>query len=108
MKIFISILFAIAMVTVTFAQRAEPGQRQTPPSPQEMLERATEELVLTTDQVKQWQDIHEKYRDDLRETDNRRETMRKMGKELEAILSEEQRTAFTEMRARQHPPRRGN
>ncbi len=87
----------ILMVTFVHGQDQRPknGER---PSPEEMIEKATKELSLTDDQVKEWQEIHEKYAEAMKERSSARETRKKMGEELEATLTEEQLEKFKNMR----------
>lgn len=82
------------------------SQNQPPKGPrgEDMIKQATKELSLTEDQVKQWKVIHKKYPmpDDRQKAEENR---KKMGKELEATLTEEQIKKFQEMREKQGPPR---
>lgn len=97
-----AMILGMVLVT-TFAnaqdQRPQRGER---PTPEQMIEKATEELSLTEEQVKQWKEIHAKYEESMKDRSTAHETRKKMGEELEATLTEEQLEKFKEMR-----PRRG-
>ena len=93
--------------TLSWAQGQGGGQRPTPPSSAEMIKKATEVLSLTDQQVQQWTEIHKKYEADLKDRSKAQATRQKMGKELEATLTEEQLVKFKEMQKKQRPPRGG-
>ncbi len=79
------------------------GQRPTPPTIEERIEKAKEELTLSEDQAAEWQVIFEKYEDQIQEA--RQNQDRKAGeslrntvnKELLATLDEGQQIAFEKM-----------
>jgi len=81
------------------------GQRPERPSPEKMLEKFTEELNLTEEQVAAWRDIHETYGEDMRS--DPRATMPKVEGEIEKILTEEQWEQFKEMRPKRRKRRDG-
>lgn len=88
------ILTLVAMVTISKAQR---GQR--PPNLEQRIERAEKELGLSESQVEAWKAVHTKYENELKASrSERRSIHEKMEKELEAILDEEQKAKFLEMR----------
>lgn len=103
MKKVIMMIYILGVATLSFAQRG--GQRQGPPSPEEMIKKATKELSLTDDQVKEWEAIHEKYEDAMKDRSKAQETRKAMGQELEATLTEDQLEKFKKMRQNQRPPR---
>ena len=89
------ILGMVLITTFVNAQGQRP-QRGERPTPEQMIEKATEELNLTEEQVKQWKEIHKKFEDSKKD----HETRKQMGAELEATLTEEQLEKFREMRPR--------
>ena len=109
-KIILTISF-ISLVTLAWSQGpnggGQRGDRPEMPSSKEMIEKATKELDLSDAQVKKWEEIHEKYEDDMKNQESARNTMHKMGKELEATLTKEQLEKFKKMQRRQGPPRSG-
>lgn len=107
-KISIAIVFAIvSMSTVAMAQE-QKGQRPAPPSAEEMIKKATEELSLSDEQVAQWTAIHKKYDASIKERAKAEKNLQAMGKELEATLNEAQQEKFEKMRKSQGPPPRKN
>lgn len=105
-------LIVIACMTVvTLGAYAQPGGggRPSPPDPAEMIAQATKNLDLTDSQVAQWEAIHEKYEDKMESSRGDREEGQavrlQMQAELEATLTQEQKTKFTAMR--ENRPRRG-
>lgn len=81
-----------------------------PPKPEDIekrMEKAREALELSDEQFDQWQAIHEKYAEDMKaamEARDRKKGMEvreKMGGELEAVLTEEQKVKFEEMREKE-------
>jgi len=99
------VISLVGFSTLGFAQ-GQRQQRPEPPSPKEMIKKATKELSLTETQVKKWTEIHEKYESALKERAKAQTNMQKMGKELEATLTEEQSEKFKKMRENHGPPRR--
>ncbi|MEO9870762.1 Spy/CpxP family protein refolding chaperone [Ekhidna sp.] len=104
MKKTLIILGMICMVTFVNAQGQRP-ERKAPPSAEQMIKKATKELSLTGDQIKQWEAIHEKYKDAMKEQQKAEETRKKMEEELEATLTEDQLEKFRKMRPKR--PKRG-
>lgn len=94
MKKLLMIISFMVLASTLFAQ----GSNRQRPSKEDQLEKVTKELSLTDQQVEQWTAIHEKYESALQDRDQARETRKKMGAELEAILTEEQLAKFKEMR----------
>lgn len=82
----------MTMVSVACAQQ----DRQRPPSPEQMLEKMTEELTLSEEQVASWQAIHEKYGDEMKS--NGREIRPKLEADIKEILTDEQWEKFQEMK----------
>ena len=105
MKKLIMAISLVGFTTLGFAQE-QRQQRPEPPSPKEMIKKATKELSLTETQVEKWTEIHEKYESSIKEMAKTHTTMQKMGKELEATLTEEQTEKFKKMRENHGPPRR--
>jgi len=106
-KIIFSILL-IALSTFAWSQATtDPRERPEKPSSEEMIKQATKDLSLTDEQVIQWTEIHKKYESALEDRSKARETRQAMGKELEAILTEEQLEKFKQLQPRQSR-RRGN
>lgn len=106
MKKTMIIIGMLFLVTLVNAQDRRP-QRGDRPSPEQMIEKATKELDLTDEQVKQWHEIHKKYGEAMKDRSNARETRTKMGEELEATLTEEQLEKFKKMRAKRRPGKGG-
>lgn len=103
MKKLIMIISLVSLTSFGFAQ----GQRPQRPSSEEMIKKATEELSLTDAQAEQWTEIHAKYESSMKDRSKAQSTMKKMGQELEATLTEDQLALFKKMRESQgHPPRR--
>ncbi|MEM8894442.1 MAG: Spy/CpxP family protein refolding chaperone [Bacteroidota bacterium] len=101
-------LILILCIAVTgVAAHAQRGDR--PPSPEQMIARATEELDLTQDQVSQWEAIHEKYGEQMKSARQDREQRKALREEIEveinAILNNEQQVKFAEMK--KNRPKRG-
>lgn len=102
MKKTMIMLVLLAITCTTRAQQGR-GQRPEPPSVEERLEQATEQLTLTDDQVQDWKSIFEKYDDQLQEArDNRDrktgESLRtSLNEELMATLNEDQQAKFEKM-----------
>ncbi|MFT7032216.1 MAG: coenzyme F420-reducing hydrogenase alpha subunit [Cyclobacteriaceae bacterium] len=105
MKKLMIVISLVGFTTLGFAQ-GQRQQRPEPPSPKEMIKRATKELSLTKTQVEKWTEIHEKYESSIKEIEKTHTNMQKMGKELEAILTEEQSEKFKKMRENHGPARR--
>ncbi len=103
MKKLLMIISFMVLASTVFAQ----GSNRQRPSKEDQLEKVTKELSLTADQVEQWTAVHEKYESALQDREEARETRKKMGEELEAILNEEQLVKFKEMREK-HKGRRPN
>jgi LTXXQ motif family protein len=95
-----------SMFVAAFCYAQPSGQqRPQPPSAEEMIAKATKELSLTNEQVKQWQEIHKKYGKPSEDKQKADETRKAMGKELEATLTKEQLEKFKKMRESQRPPK---
>ena len=94
MKELLMIICLVATSSIVFAQ----GPNRQRPSMEKQIEKVTKELSLTADQVEQWTAIHEKYESAMQDREQARETRKKMGEELEAILNEDQLVKFKEMR----------
>ncbi len=98
-RLLILTLFVVGITGMALAQ----GQRR-PPSIDERVERATEQLNLTEDQAEQWRTINVKYEEDLksarenRDREKAKETIQKMDTELTAILDDEQKVKFEELK----------
>lgn len=103
MKELLMIICLVATSSIVFAQ----GPNRERPSKEEQLKRVTKELSLTTEQVEQWEAIHEKYEPSETERNQMREDRKKMGAELEAILNDDQLAKFKEMQ-KKRPERRRN
>lgn len=103
MKKTMKITIGIMLLCIVSLANAQEGQRQRrrPPSPEEMLKKATEELELTDDQVQAWKGIHEEYAEDMKE--NPREAIPKIETEIKEILSEEQWEKFGKMKPKKGP-----
>lgn len=95
MKKTLKITLGILLAGMVFWANAQPGQRQAPPSPDEILERATKTLQLTEDQISAWEEIHEKYAEQIEE--DPRKAGPKIATEIEGILTEEQWEQFQKM-----------
>ena len=97
------IVLMLLAVTFTAWSQQRRGQRPEPPSIEERLEQAKEQLTLTDDQVSDWKEIFEKYDDQMQEARENRdreagETLRKsLNEELMATLDEAQQEKFQEM-----------
>ena len=97
------LMMVLLTVCLGFAIQAQPGNGK-PPSLEEKIERAKTHLNLSDSQVAQWKAIHEKYEDDMKsarrsESSEKSKAFReKIDKELNAILDEEQKKKFTEMK----------
>ena len=81
------------------------GQRPERPSPEKMLEKFTEELSLTEEQVDAWREVHETYGEGMRS--DPRATMPKVEAEIEKILTAEQWEQFQQMRPKKRKRRDG-
>ena len=64
-------------------------------------------LSLSEQQVIKWTDIYKKYESDLKDKSKAYKTMRTIGKELEATLTEDQLKKFKEMQPKKGPHKRG-
>lgn len=101
MKKVIFLMLFLSFSTVSWSQGR--GQRTEPPSLEERLEQAKEQLALTEDQVSDWRTIFEKYDDQFQEARQNRdrtsgESLRTaLNEELMATLNEEQQEKFKEM-----------
>lgn len=95
-------LILLVLMTFTFSAWSQPvrGQRPSPPSIEERIEKAKEELDLSDDQAAAWKTIFDKYDDQIQEARQNQdrkagESIRKnMNDELLATLTEEQQEAF--------------
>lgn len=105
MKRIAMIIGLMSLVTIGFAQPGSNQQRPTPPTSEEMITKATKDLSLTDEQVKQWQEIHKKYGQPSEDRKKGEEARQAMGKELEATLTKEQLEKFNKMQKNQRPPR---
>lgn len=96
------ILLLLTVTTVAWSQQRR-GQRPEPPSIEERIEQAKEQLALTDDQVADWKAIFEKYDDKIQKARENRdratgENLRNsLNEELMATLDEEQQEKFKEM-----------
>lgn len=106
MKRIAMIIGMMSLTTFGFAQPGSNQQRPTPPTSEEMITKATKDLSLTDEQVKQWQEIHKKYGKPSEDRQKGDETRKAMGKELEATLTKEQLVKFKKMQKNQGPPPR--
>ena len=101
-KVIILLIFS-SQAFISEAQRTRP-EREQRPSQEEMIEKATKELSLTDEQIAEWKKIHDKYAEAMKASRSQaRETKESMGKELEAILNEDQLKKFREMREKRRP-----
>ncbi|AKP53524.1 hypothetical protein CA2015_4172 [Cyclobacterium amurskyense] len=97
----------VALTSLSYAQ-GQRGQRPEPPSVEEMIKMATKELSLSKEQVSEWEVIHEKYADALKDRSSAQETRKKMEEELEATLTENQLEKYIENRKKGgNRPQRG-
>ncbi len=104
MKHSILVLVLVAFATLGFAQdRGERPQMQQH-NPEEMMKKVTKDLGLSEEQQVQWKAIHEKYGKPSGDRERDMEVRKEMGKELEAILTDEQKKKFDEMRKNHKPP----
>tara|TARA_R110002124_G_scaffold57700_6_gene161403 strand:- start:1617 stop:1931 length:315 start_codon:yes stop_codon:yes gene_type:complete len=87
----------VALTSLSYAQ-GQRGQRPEPPSVEEMIKMATKELSLSKEQVSEWEVIHEKYADALKDRSSAQESRKKMEEELEATLTENQLEKYIENR----------
>jgi coenzyme F420-reducing hydrogenase alpha subunit len=108
MKKLIFLSAALVVASLSWAQGQGGGQRPTPPSSEEMIKKATEELSLTDEQVQQWTEIHKNYEADMKDRSKAQATRQKMEKELEATLTDKQLEKFKKMRGNRKPSGRGN
>lgn len=97
-------LFIVLLLTCSATAWAQGrGQRPEPPSIEERLDQAKEQLTLTEEQLSEWKIIFEKYDDQIQEARENRdresgETLRTaLNEELLATLNEEQQAKFKEM-----------
>lgn len=103
----------VMMLTLSAAAFAQRGQRAEPPSAEERIEKATEALALSDEQVQEWQTIFEKYDGEMKAAREKKDrglietTREAMETELKATLSEEQTAKFEEM-TKPRRRRRGN
>lgn len=106
-------LIILMLLAVTFSAWSQQrrGQQPEPPSMEERLEQAKEQLTLSDDQVNDWKEIFEKYDDQIQTARENRdrtegESLRKsMNEELMATLDEEQQKKFEELQ--KNRPQRG-
>lgn len=103
----LTILCMISIASWAQGPGRDQNNRPEPPSVEEVIKKAKKDLNLTESQVAQWTKIHEKYESELSDHSKRHATMQKMGKELEATLTEEQLKKFQQRRQHQRP-QRGN
>ncbi|MDW3192349.1 MAG: hypothetical protein R8G66_08290 [Cytophagales bacterium] len=107
----IGIIVLLLVVTCTAWSQQKRGQRPEPPSIEERLEQAKEQLTLTDDQVVEWKTIFEKYDDKIQEARQNRdrktgESLRNtLNEELMATLDEAQQEKFKELQ--KNRPERG-
>ncbi|PZX52469.1 LTXXQ motif family protein [Algoriphagus ratkowskyi] len=107
MKKLLMILSFVCLSTIGFAQGQGQGQqRGERPSTEETIKKVTKELSLTDVQVTQWTEIYDKYEGSMKDRSTAREARTKMNTELEATLTKEQLTKYTEMKKTQGPPQR--
>ncbi len=101
------LILILCLSFIGLAANAQRGGGRS--SPEQMIARATEQLDLTEAQVTQWEAIHEKYGDQMREARQNREEAealrQKIEEEINATLNEEQQIKFAEMK--ESRPRRG-
>ena len=94
------LILILCMAVTGMTAYAQRGNR--PPSPEQVISRATEQLNLTPDQVAQWEAIHEKYKDQMQNARQDRGTRAALKAEIEeeiqAILTQEQQVKFAEMK----------
>ena len=102
-----NITFGILLTLAVGCLQAQEGQRQRrqPPSPEEVLEKATTALNLTNEQVEAWQEVHETYAEEMQE--DPRKTLPKVEAAIKEILTEEQWAEFEQMKPRKGPRGRG-
>ena len=97
------ILIVLVAVSLTAWSQPNRGQRPEPPSLEERLEKAQEQLTLTDEQLAEWRVIFEKYDDHIQEARQNRdrlagESLRaSLDQELMATLDEEQQEKFKAM-----------
>ena len=108
-------LMLVAFMVLTAASAFAQPPRM---SAEDRTKRLTEQLSLTTDQAKKVLAIYKRSEEDMRkifesaegDRESMRESMRgqreKVNKEIEALLTAEQKTKFEEIK-KQGPPQRG-
>ena len=97
----------VAVTSLTYAQ-GQRGQRPEPPTAKEIIKTATKELGLSKEQVTEWEAIHEKYADGMKEHATAKDTHEKMDTELKATLTENQLEKYIETRKKRgNRPERG-
>ena len=113
-RLFTGLLLVAFVVLATASAFAQP-QRM---SAEDRTKRLTEQLSLSADQAKKVLAINKRSEEDMRkifesaegDRESMRETMRahreKVNKEIEALLTAEQKTKFEEIK-KQGPPQRG-
>jgi hypothetical protein len=112
MKKLALVICMMGMATFGFSQgQGQPRQgqgqeRQGPPSQKEMLKRATADLQLSDEQVKEWEMIMEKYSSVDRDRKKADETRKEMNDALLKTLTEDQAEKFKKMQEKQGPPRK--
>jgi hypothetical protein len=87
-------------------QPRQGQERQGPPSQEEMLKKATTELKLSEEQVKEWETIMKKYSSVEKDRKKAGETRKEMNDALLKTLTEDQAAKFKKMQERQGPPRK--
>ena len=103
MKKTLILAMMLTLTTLAWAQRGQRGQRPEPPSVEERIEKAQEELSLTDAQVTEWKAIFEKYDESLAEARQNRDrelgeqTRTAMETALKATLTEDQQEKFDKM-----------
>ena len=95
----------MGMATFGFSQ-GQGQQRQGPPSQEEMLKKATKDLQLSDEQVKEWETIMKKYSPVEKDRKKSDDARKEMNKALLTTLSEDQAAKFKKMQERQGPPRK--
>ena len=93
----------LGTLLAVIALQGQAQQRPQHPSPEQMLERATEALNLNEGQVAEWEAIHEKYREEMQS--DPRATIPKVDAELREILTKEQWEKFEKMKPKSGPAR---
>ncbi|MBK7257964.1 MAG: hypothetical protein IPI01_09220 [Ignavibacteriae bacterium] len=113
-RVFTGLLLIVFIVLAATSAYAQPPRM----SAEDRTKRLTEQLSLSADQAKKVLAINKRSEEDMRkifesadgDRESMRETMRthreKVNKEIEALLTAEQKTKFEEIK-KQGPPQRG-